>query len=57
VKGKDGVGVTMDSMELEKERGISAATCCEWMGGVQSQYITVDQQMKRYKVPCLYKQM
>src|SRR3989304_4323152 len=35
VKGKDGVGATMDSMELEKERGItiaSAATFCEWSG-------------------------
>jgi len=33
VKGRDGVGATMDSMELEKERGItiaSAATHCEW---------------------------
>jgi len=66
VRGKDGTGAIMDSMELERERGItiaSAATYCEWdkhniniidtPSGVQSQSITVDQQMKRYKVPCI----
>ena len=35
VRGKDGVGATMDSMELEKERGItiaSASTNVSWNG-------------------------
>jgi len=35
VRGKDGVGATMDSMELERERGItiqSAATNVNWQG-------------------------
>ena len=35
VRGKDGVGAKMDSMDLEREKGItiqSAATYCVWKG-------------------------
>ncbi len=40
VRGKDGVGAKMDSMELERERGItiaSAATHCSW----QDHHVTI----------------
>ena len=40
VRGKDGVGATMDHMELEKEKGItitSACTFCCCLVGLQGQ--------------------
>ena len=33
VKGKDGVGATMDSMELERERGITIASAATPVNG------------------------
>lgn len=47
VRGKDGVGATMDHMELEKEKGItitSACTFCEWetSDGIETRINIID---------------
>ena len=44
VRGKDGVGAKMDSMELERERGItiqSAATFCQWEMNGESNHVNI----------------
>jgi elongation factor G len=53
VRGKDGVGAKMDSMDLEREKGItiqSAATYCMWNGS-QGQLQTPQHQHHRHPGP------